>query len=92
MHGTRHPSRHILIQSSRRWRRGIRTFIVTNSSEQEAARLSEENRAHHETYAHSPDEVYRHDIKPCEKSMRAIRTYMRILSRASVFVPSPPCL
>ena len=39
---------------------------MTNSSEQEASRLSEELRAHRETYAHSPDEVYLPGIMPCE--------------------------
>lgn len=61
-------SRHALIVSSRTWRQGIRTFIPTNSSAQEAAQLTTEHAQHLETYVHVDDEVRENlTVKPCER-------------------------
>ncbi len=66
--------RHLLIQNSRSWREGIRTFIPTNSSDAEAQRLSQQNEEHLETYLHVDDEVRALHTKPCEHAQLARET------------------
>jgi hypothetical protein len=60
-----------LVVSSRSWRKGIRTFIATNATAEEAARLTAEHAEHLETYAHHPDEPMVLGQKPCEQLCRA---------------------
>ncbi len=77
MHGTRHamrliplrcpPPRHLLVQSTRSVRQGVRMVAVTNATEEEAWALTADNAHHLETYLHYPDEARVDGKKPCER-------------------------
>lgn len=63
-------SRMVLIEASRPWRLGIRTYVPTNATHPAVKALNrhKDSRRHLETYAHMPDEMCNRSskLKPCE--------------------------
>ena len=58
-------ARQALVEASRSWRGGVRTFVATNSSPAEADAMTRQHSQHLETYMHIADEVPEPGKKPC---------------------------
>jgi len=56
-------TRHALIEATRDARRGVRTFVVSNCSEEAAKALSQKYKLYNETWVHVDDEVRNISIK-----------------------------